>query len=78
MAAVAVSGDRRDAAFLTKCLDAVWDGTPKELPKPVGPGERTSRRKVALHPQKPNWLAVLPACARGPLVDAHGNEKVQP
>jgi hypothetical protein len=75
MAAAAVPADRHDARFLTKCLHKMWmDAAPRsnELPKP-------EQRRTPLRPQEPrNWLVVLPACARGPLIPLHDKEKVQP
>lgn len=78
MAAAPVSDDRRDARFLTKCLDQMWTATPQ----PKGGLPLPPFRKVPLQPQRPrserDWLARLPDCVRGPLVELHDQEKIQP
>lgn len=78
MAAAAVSDDRRDARFLIKCLDQMWTASPQ----PNGGLPLPASRKEPLRPQRPrserDWLARLPNCVRGPLIELHDSEKIQP
>lgn len=68
MAAIPISTQRDDAAFLNHTLNAMW-GKPTPLPRPNG-------RPLPLRHSKPvDWVSVLPAGTWGALAAAHSHEK---